>query len=98
MPGSIESTSPDQRTVNVPPRECLAGCCLVSEEPQAASASAASGTRARVVFITPAIGRGSKRLSVFSAANERQGVLEGVLGGRTDQWVGSTEARVAVRL
>src|SRR5689334_7110066 len=99
MPGSIESTSPDHRTVNVPPRVCcFAGCCLVLEEPQAASASAANGTKTSVFLIVPAIGWDIWPLTPLSAADERQSVLERLCGGRTDQWVGSTAALVAVRL
>src|ERR1700709_2388319 len=51
MPGSIESTSPDQRTFKVPP--CLAGdllavvvCCCAPPQPAAKSA-AASDTEIR---------------------------------------------------
>src|ERR1700712_4563078 len=104
MPGSMESTSPDQRTVRVPPR--LAGvfvaavsvCCA---PPQPAAKSAAA-TDAEIKDLERAITSTDRLkwllLDWTSGAQQRECVLEGVLAGRTNEWVVAGEARVAVRL
>src|ERR1700754_3165781 len=102
MPGSMESTSPDQRTVRVPP--CLAGdvSAVVVEgcaPPQpAAKSAAASGTKSTDFGSAITSTDRLKRLGLDCASGPQKGqsVLEGVLVGRTNEWVIPRETRVAM--
>src|ERR1700709_2854733 len=102
MPGSIESTSPDQRTFKVPP--CLAGdllavvVCFCAPPQPAAKSVAASDTEIRDLerAISSTDRLKSQLLDCASCPQKRQSVLEGVLGGRTKEWVIPREARVAM--